>query len=138
MTKLVLSTSRGVRWFGAVLMSLALLLILAAAPAYAHESREVGPFEVVVGWWEEPAFAGQPNGPEITIERDGGRSRRMTWSSRSICRSAKRPLPTNWRRRSERTATTTPISSPRAPGWDRTSDKGEVDGSFPVGGTLFR
>ena len=71
MTKLVLSTSRGARWFGAVLMSLVLLLILPAAPAHAHESREVGPFEVVVGWWEEPAFAGQPNGPEITIERNG-------------------------------------------------------------------
>src|ERR671919_1162589 len=71
MTKLDLSTNRGVQWFGAVLMSLALLLILPAAPAHAHESREVGPFEVVVGWWEEPAFAGQPNGPEITIERDG-------------------------------------------------------------------
>jgi hypothetical protein len=71
MTKLVLSTSRGARALGAVLLSLALFLILPAAPAEAHESREVGPFELVVGWWEEPAFAGQPNGPEITIERDG-------------------------------------------------------------------
>jgi hypothetical protein len=71
MTMLVLSTSRGVRWVGAVLLSLALLLILPAAPAHAHETREVGPFEVVVGWWEEPAFEGQPNGPEITIMRDG-------------------------------------------------------------------
>jgi hypothetical protein len=71
MTMLVLSTSLGVRWFGAVLLSLALFLILPPAPAHAHESRRVGPFEVVVGWWEEPAFAGQPNGPEITITRGG-------------------------------------------------------------------
>jgi hypothetical protein len=71
MTMPVLSTSRGVRWVGTVLLSLALLLILPAAPAHAHETREVGPFEVVVGWWEEPAFEGQPNGPEITIMRDG-------------------------------------------------------------------
>jgi hypothetical protein len=71
MTMLVLSTSRGVRWVGAALLSLVLLLILPAAPAHAHETREVGPFEVVVGWWEEPAFESQPNGPEITITRDG-------------------------------------------------------------------
>jgi hypothetical protein len=71
MTKTVLFISRGMRALGAALLSLALFLVLPAAPAHAHESREVGPFEVVVGWWEEPAFAGQPNGPEITITRDG-------------------------------------------------------------------
>jgi len=45
--------------------------LLIPSPASAHESREVGPFEVVVGWWEEPAFANQPNGPEISISRNG-------------------------------------------------------------------
>ena len=71
MTKIVVPTGRAVRAAWAVLLLLSVLLVLPAAPAHAHESREVGPFEVVVGWWEEPAFAGQPNGPEITIERDG-------------------------------------------------------------------
>jgi hypothetical protein len=31
----------------------------------------VGEYEFVVGWWTEPAFANQPNGPEVTISRAG-------------------------------------------------------------------
>jgi hypothetical protein len=37
----------------------------------AHETRQVGEYEFVVGWWTEPAFANQPNGPEVTISRAG-------------------------------------------------------------------
>jgi hypothetical protein len=46
-------------------------LILTAPPASAHERRQVGEYEFVVGWWTEPAFANQPNGPEVTISRAG-------------------------------------------------------------------
>lgn len=46
-------------------------LILTAPPASAHETRQVGEYEFVVGWWTEPAFANQPNGPEVTITRGG-------------------------------------------------------------------
>ena len=46
-------------------------LILSAPPAMAHERRQVGEYEFVVGWWTEPAFANQPNGPEVTITRAG-------------------------------------------------------------------
>lgn len=46
-------------------------LILTAPPASAHERRQVGEYEFVVGWWTEPAFANQPNGPEVTISRGG-------------------------------------------------------------------
>jgi hypothetical protein len=46
-------------------------LILTASPASAHERREVGEYEFVVGWWTEPAFANQPNGPEVTISKGG-------------------------------------------------------------------
>jgi hypothetical protein len=45
-------------------------LILTAPPASAHETRQVGEYEFVVGWWTEPAFANQPNGPEVTINHD--------------------------------------------------------------------
>lgn len=46
-------------------------LILTAPPASAHETRQVGEYEFVVGWWTEPAFANQPNGPEVTISKEG-------------------------------------------------------------------
>src|ERR671918_3240962 len=46
-------------------------LILFAPAAAAHETRRVGEYEFVVGWWTEPAFANQPNGPEVTISRAG-------------------------------------------------------------------
>jgi hypothetical protein len=46
-------------------------LTLTASPASAHERRQVGPYEFVVGWWTEPAFANQPNGPEVTITKGG-------------------------------------------------------------------
>src|SRR5919106_4716995 len=46
-------------------------LILSGPPAMAHETRQVGEYEFVVGWWTEPAFANQPNGPEVTISRAG-------------------------------------------------------------------
>ncbi|HYH27896.1 MAG TPA: hypothetical protein VEA19_03850 [Actinomycetota bacterium] len=42
-----------------------------ASPAWAHETRQVGDYELVVGWWQEPAFAGQPNGPEVTVTKGG-------------------------------------------------------------------
>src|ERR671919_1283486 len=46
-------------------------LILFAPAASAHETRQVGEYEFVVGWWTEPPFANQPNGPEVTISRKG-------------------------------------------------------------------
>ena len=49
--------------------ALALAFAAIAAPASAHERRQVGDYELVVGWWEEPAFAYQPNGPEVTITK---------------------------------------------------------------------
>lgn len=45
------------------------ILILPAGPASAHERRQVGDYEFVVGWYDEPAFAEQPNGPEVTITK---------------------------------------------------------------------
>jgi hypothetical protein len=42
-------------------------LILLAGPAEAHEDRTVGSFEVAVGFAQEPAYAGQPNGVELFL-----------------------------------------------------------------------
>jgi hypothetical protein len=51
------------RLFGLVL----LVLALSAIPALAHEGREVGEYALVFGWRVEPALAGLPNGPEVSI-----------------------------------------------------------------------
>lgn len=51
-----------------LLIVVVLALILAVAPAAAHEGREVGEYVIVFGWRVEPAFAGQVNGPELRVE----------------------------------------------------------------------
>lgn len=48
------------------------MLVLLAGPAAAHEGRHVGDLEMVVGFGEEPAFAGQPNSVEILLFQHGG------------------------------------------------------------------
>ncbi|MEX2446065.1 MAG: hypothetical protein WD734_01910, partial [Dehalococcoidia bacterium] len=44
-----------------------------AAPriAQAHESRDVGPYNFVVGWMAEPAIEGEKNGIDLRITQDG-------------------------------------------------------------------
>lgn len=48
-----------------------LLLILAAAPASAHEHRRVGNVDMVVGWGNEPTYAGYLNAAEISLNVAG-------------------------------------------------------------------
>ena len=38
-----------------------------SGPAYAHERRNVGPYQFVVGFLSEPAFAGAVNGIDLTV-----------------------------------------------------------------------
>jgi len=47
------------------------LAALIAAPALAHEHREVGPHEFVVGWSTEPAIEGQKNGVSLRVTEHG-------------------------------------------------------------------
>jgi hypothetical protein len=44
-----------------------LLLALGAAPASAHEGRRVGRYEFVVGFGDEPAYAGQKNSVQLIL-----------------------------------------------------------------------
>jgi hypothetical protein len=54
--------------FLAALIGLSALVLLVGAPsAIAHESRKVGPYEFVVGWYDEPTYTGLKNGPEVFI-----------------------------------------------------------------------
>lgn len=42
-------------------------LLALALPAMAHEHREVGEYSITFGWRVEPAYAGQLNGPEVSL-----------------------------------------------------------------------
>lgn len=59
-------TSRALVALGSLML---LLLALAARPrtAAAHEGIEVGNYEFTIGWMNEPALVGLPNGPYIAI-----------------------------------------------------------------------
>jgi hypothetical protein len=54
-----------------MLLILTLLLIM-ALPVAAHEGRHIGEFEIVFGWQNEPAYAGQMNGPELSVTVSAG------------------------------------------------------------------
>jgi hypothetical protein len=48
-------------------LGLAGTLLLAPAAALAHERRDVGKYQFVVGFINEPAIQGQPNGIDLTV-----------------------------------------------------------------------
>lgn len=47
-------------------------LALGAAVASAHESREVGDYELTVGFWTEPAIVNEPNGLSLDVQLGQG------------------------------------------------------------------
>jgi hypothetical protein len=55
-----------VRWHLAILAALALTVLL-AAPAAAHERRQVGGYSFVVGFGDEPAYAGEKNSVQVMV-----------------------------------------------------------------------
>lgn len=57
--------------FFALTMALA-LVVLAPTTTFAHERRDVGPYQFVVGFINEPALLGQPNGVDLRITRRDG------------------------------------------------------------------
>jgi hypothetical protein len=54
-----------------VLCAAVALAALAAAPASAHAEKKAGRYTFVVGFGDEPAYAGQPNSLQVIISRDG-------------------------------------------------------------------
>ena len=65
--------------FSAIVITMIVMLLAVPQVLMAHEGREVGSFEVVVGFLTEPALEGQANGafiqiqkPAIDIESHGG------------------------------------------------------------------
>jgi hypothetical protein len=47
------------------------LLVLMAAPAFAHEERSVGAFDMAVGFGSEPAYAGEVNSVQLLLSKSG-------------------------------------------------------------------
>jgi hypothetical protein len=60
-----------VRWHLAILAALA-LAVLVAAPAAAHEGRKAGGYNLVVGFGDEPAYAGEKNSVQVTVTDGAG------------------------------------------------------------------
>jgi hypothetical protein len=53
---------------------LAAAFVLAlSAPAFAHEERSVGAYHFVVGWGDEPAYAGQQNSVQLILGTKAGK-----------------------------------------------------------------
>jgi hypothetical protein len=44
------------------------LLFLSAAPAWAHEQRQVGAFQLTVGWQHEPTYVGIENAVQLFVK----------------------------------------------------------------------
>jgi hypothetical protein len=50
----------------------AVALLLLAAPAVAHETKQVGALTVTIGWRDEPVFSGTRNWVDVTFADAGG------------------------------------------------------------------
>lgn len=50
----------------------ATLVLMAAAPAAAHEPRATGPLRFVVGWGDEPTYTGFKNSVQVTLTEANG------------------------------------------------------------------
>ena len=56
---------------GAALVVSAALTVMITSPASAHEDRPVGALKAVVGWVNEPTYAGYPNGVALFLNDAG-------------------------------------------------------------------
>ena len=60
---------RRLRWhLSAAFAVAAMMLLCGAAPAYAHEARDVGAYHFLVGWGNEPAYSGQENSVQLVLD----------------------------------------------------------------------
>ena len=61
-------TRRRLGWRLSAAFAVATIALLAtAAPAFAHEARDVGAYHFLVGWGNEPAYAGQENSVQLVL-----------------------------------------------------------------------
>ncbi len=67
MAKLIIQQERIVPGVLALLLALTLSLVATPTAALAHERRTVGKFQFIVGFLNEPAIQGEPNGVDLRI-----------------------------------------------------------------------
>jgi hypothetical protein len=65
------------RFLLGIAAALTIIAMVEPSPASAHERREVGKYLVVVGFNDEPALQGEPNGAQITISVPSEGDRRV-------------------------------------------------------------
>src|SRR5258708_9846923 len=53
-------------------ITLAAFSLLTATPAFAHEIRQVGAYQLTVGWLTEPTYVGQTNAVEVFVHNAKG------------------------------------------------------------------
>ncbi len=53
-----------------ILLAFSLALMALAGAALAHEPRTIGPYDVEVGWQNEPPYTWQLNAVELYVEKD--------------------------------------------------------------------
>ena len=59
---------RELAWRLSAAFAVATIALLAtAAPAFAHEARDVGAYHFLVGWGNEPAYSGQENSVQLVL-----------------------------------------------------------------------
>jgi hypothetical protein len=61
------------RRFFTLLPAVCAVLVLSAAPALAHEERDVGKYSFAVGFGQEPAYAGIPNSVQLLLSDASGK-----------------------------------------------------------------
>ncbi len=64
---------RPVTRVGLAVASIVAVLLAVAAPAFAHEVRKVGAYQLTVGWQHEPVYAGTENGVQVFVHDASGK-----------------------------------------------------------------
>jgi hypothetical protein len=63
--------SRALRMLAVVGSVVVSILLVGAAPAFAHVEKTIGPIDLEIGFGTEPAYVGQPNSVQVILHEHG-------------------------------------------------------------------
>lgn len=55
-------------------LALATVAMLVAAPAFAHTEKDAGPYKLLFGWRDEPAYTGSQNAVQLFVHDTSGKA----------------------------------------------------------------